>query len=292
VKDAPLRVLITGAGGQLGKALIAAAPAGAVVRSVIHAELDIADPAAVAVVFRDLAPQLVLNAAAFTAVDDAQRSPGAAQRTNATGPEVLAAACATAGAWLTHVSTDYVFDGAQSRPYGTGAKPQPLNVYGHTKLAGETAVLEQLAQASTVVRASWLYSAHGGFAARMLALMQSRPQLSVVADQVGVPTSAHGLAQVLWSLSARRAMGLWHWCDSGVASWYDFAVAIAETAVDLKLLPAAPAITPIASADYPTAAARPPYSVLDKRATEKLLGITAPHWRSALRTTLGELAHA
>ena len=292
MKDAPLRVLITGAGGQLGKALIAATPAGAVVRSVIPAELDIADPAAVAVVFRDLAPQLVLNAAAFTAVDDAQRSPGAAQRTNATGPEVLAAACATAGAWLTHVSTDYVFDGAQSRPYGTGAKPQPLNGYGHTNLAGETAVLEQLPQASTVVRASWRYSAHGGFAARMLALMQSRPQLSVVADQVGVPTSAHGLAQVLWSLSARRAMGLWHWCDSGVASWYDFAVAIAETAVDLKLLPAAPASTPIASADYPTAAARPPYSVLDKRATEKLLGITAPHWRSALRTTLGELAHA
>ena len=292
MKDAPLRVLITGAGGQLGKALIAVAPAGAVVRAVTHAQLDIAEPAAVAVVFRELAPQLVLNAAAFTAVDDAERTPAAAQRTNSTGPQVLAAACATGGTWLTHVSTDYVFDGAQSRPYDTRARPQPLSVYGRTKLAGETAVLEHLPQASTVVRASWLYSAHGGFAARMLALMKNRPQLSIVADQVGAPTSAHGLAQVLWSLSARRATGRWHWCDSGVASWYDFAVAIAETAVELKLLPTAPAITPIASADYPTAAARPPYSVLDKRATETLLGITAPHWRSALRTTLAGLAHA
>jgi dTDP-4-dehydrorhamnose reductase len=292
VTDAPLRVLITGAGGQLGKALVAAAPQGTQLRSLAHVALDIAEPAAVAAVFRDFAPQLVLNAAAFTAVDDAERAPEAAQRTNALGPRVLAAACASAGAWLTHVSTDYVFDGAQNRPYATGAKPQPLNVYGRTKLEGETAVLGQLPQASTVVRASWLYSARGGFAARMLALMKSRPQLSVVSDQIGAPTAAHGLAQVLWSLSARRTVGLCHWCDSGVASWYDFAAAIASIAVDLRLLPVAPTITPIASEDYPTAAARPRYSVLDKRTTERLLGITAPHWSSALRTTLTALAHA
>jgi dTDP-4-dehydrorhamnose reductase len=292
VTDTPLRVLITGAGGQLGRALVAAAPRGTQLRSLAHAALDIAEPAAVAAVFRDFAPQLVLNAAAFTAVDDAERAPEAAQRTNASGPGVLAAACATAGAWLTHVSTDYVFDGGQNRPYGTAAKPQPLNVYGRTKLEGETAVLGQLPQASTVVRASWLYSARGGFAARMLALMTSRPQLSVVSDQIGAPTAADGLAQVLWSVSARRAVGLYHWCDSGVASWYDFAYAIANIAVDLRLLRVAPIITPIASEYYPTAAARPRYSVLDKRTTEKLLGITAPHWSSALRTTLTALAHA
>lgn len=287
---APLRALITGANGQLGRALMAAAPAGTVLRCLTHAELDIADASAVAMALREFSPRLVLNAAAFTAVDAAERFPEAAQRANSAGPAVLAAACARARAWLTHVSTDYVFDGGQSRPYDTSAKPRPLSVYGRSKLEGETAVLKESPQASTVVRASWLYSARGGFAARMLTLMQSRPQLSIVADQIGVPTAASGLAQVLWSISARRTAGLWHWCDAGVASWYDFAVAIAEIAVDLKLLPAAPAITPISSAEYPTAAARPPYSVLDQRATQKLLGITAPHWRRALRTTLGELA--
>lgn len=290
MSDAPLRALVTGANGQLGKALVAAAPAGTLLRCLTHAELDIADAAAVEIVLREFAPRLVLNAAAFTAVDEAERTPATAQRVNSQGPAVLAGACARAGAWLTHVSTDYVFDGGQSRPYDTSAKPHPLSVYGRTKLEGETAVLRESPQGSTVVRASWLYSARGGFAARMLTLMQSRPQLSVVADQIGVPTSASGLAQVLWSLSLRRTAGLWHWCDSGVASWYDFAVAIGELAVELKLLRSAPPITPIASIEYPTAAARPPYSVLDKRATEKLLGISARHWRQALGATLGELA--
>jgi len=290
VTDAPLRALVTGASGQLGKALVAAAPAGTVLRGLTHAELDIAEASAVASALREFSPNLVLNAAAFTAVDEAERLPEAAQRANSSGPAVLAAACVRAGAWLTHVSTDYVFDGGQNRPYDTSTPARPLSVYGRTKLAGETAVHKEAPQGSTVVRASWLYSARGGFAARMLTLMQTRPQLSIVADQIGVPTSASGLAQVLWSLSLRRSAGLWHWCDSGVASWYDFAVATAELAVELQLVRAAPAITPIASVEYPTAAARPAYSVLDKRATEKLLGITAPHWRRALGATLRELA--
>ncbi|HTD11321.1 MAG TPA: dTDP-4-dehydrorhamnose reductase [Steroidobacteraceae bacterium] len=290
MKEAPLRALLTGAHGQLGKALAAAAPPQVVLRGLTHTELDIAEAAAVAAMLRDFAPNLVLNTAAFTAVDEAERAPEAAARANSLGPRVLAQACARTGAWLTHVSTDYVFDGGQSRPYDTSAKPRPLSVYGRTKLEGEIAVLEALPQSSTVVRASWLYSAHGGFAHRMLALMATRPQLSMVADQVGAPTAASGLAAVLWALSVRRTAGLWHWCDSGVASWYDFAVATAEIALDLKLLRTAPLITPIASAEYVTAAARPPYSVLDKRATERLLGITAPHWSQALRTTLEELA--
>jgi dTDP-4-dehydrorhamnose reductase len=188
------------------------------------------------------------------------------------------------------VSTDFVFDGRQGHPYEPAAPANPLSVYGRTKLDGESAVLGELADRCTVVRASWLYSAAGGFALRMLTLMQSRPQLTVVSDQVGAPTHAAGLAGVLWALSERRAAGLWHWCDSGVASRYDFAVAIAEEAVRLKLLPRAPPVTPIGAADYPTAARRPAYSVLDKRATERLLGISAPHWRTALRATLATLS--
>jgi dTDP-4-dehydrorhamnose reductase len=281
-----VRVLLTGAAGQLGRALAAAAPAGLVLKACTHAELDIAEEAAVRAVFADFPPELVLNAAAFTRVDDAEREPDATARANARGPAVLAAACRAAGAWLTHVSTDFVFDGRQSHPYDTAASPAPLSVYGRTKLAGETAVRGELGERSTVVRASWLYSAAGGFAARMLTLMRSRPELRVVSDQVGAPTHAAGLAGAIWALSTRRAAGLWHWCDSGVASWYDFAVAIGEEAVRLKLLPAAPPVTPIGTADYPTAAARPAYSVLDKRATEQLLGVCAPHWRVALRATL------
>ncbi|HVP32213.1 MAG TPA: dTDP-4-dehydrorhamnose reductase [Steroidobacteraceae bacterium] len=285
-----MRVLLTGAGGQLGRALSAAAPAGVTLRACAHAELDIADETAVGALFRDLRPELVINAAAFTRVDDAERAAEAAARANSSGPRTLAAACRAAGAWLTHVSTDFVFDGRQGRPYGPGAEPNPLSVYGRTKLAGERAVLGELGERCAVVRASWLYSAAGGFAARMLSLMRTRPELRVVSDQVGAPTHAAGFAGVLWALTARRAAGLWHWSDSGVASWYDFAVAVGEEALRLKLLPTVPPITPIDTAEYPTPAARPAYSVLDKRATEKLLGVSAPHWRTALRATLAPLA--
>jgi dTDP-4-dehydrorhamnose reductase len=283
-------VLVTGAAGQLGQALAAAAPAGMQLRACSHAELDIAQEAAVRALFADFAPELVINAAAFTRVDDAERDPEAAGRANATGPAVLAGACRAAGAWLTQVSTDFVFDGRQSHPYHSHATPQPLSVYGRTKLAGETAVRGALGEHCAVVRASWLYSAAGGFAGRMLTLMKSRPELRVVSDQVGAPTHAAGLDGTLWAISTRRAAGVWHWCDCGVASWYDFAVAIAEEAVRVGLMPTAPAIVPISTADYPTAAARPAYSVLDKHATEKLLKVIAPHWRVALRATLAGLS--
>lgn len=282
-----MRVLLTGAGGQLGRALRLAAPATAVLRPLGHAELDVADADAIERVFREFAPEAVINAAAFTRVDAAEETPEAAARANAQGPERLASACARHGAWLTHVSTDYVFDGRQGHPYGRDAQPNPLSVYGRTKLEGERAVLRALADRSIVVRASWLYSATGGFLGRMLALMRSRAELSVVSDQLSAPTAASGLATVLWTLTSRRVPGLWHWCDSGCASWYDFAVAIAEEAVRQGLLPTAPAIIAIGTAEYPTPAARPAYSLLDKRPTEQLLGMRAPHWRTALRETLG-----
>jgi dTDP-4-dehydrorhamnose reductase len=151
-------------------------------------------------------------------------------------------------------------------------------------------VARELPSRSTVVRTSWLYAADGrNFLTTMLRLMGSRPQLTIVSDQIGAPTSVTGLAQVLWLLGRRRAAGVFHWCDSGVASWYDFAVAIAEEAVALGVLASSPPILPIPSADYPTAARRPPCSLLDKRDTERLLGVTAPHWRRALRDTLGAL---
>lgn len=287
-----MKVLVTGAGGQLGHALMASAPADISVQGVSHGQLDIADHRAVEALLSELRPGALVNAAGYTRVDDAETEREAAERANAIGPAVLAAACRAAGTWLAHVSTDYVFDGAQSRPYPPAAAPNPLGVYGATKLQGERAVARELPAGSTVLRTSWLYAADGrNFLTTMLRLMRTRPQLSVVSDQIGAPTSVTGLARVLWAFTLQRAAGLYHWCDSGVASWYDFAVAIGEEASSAGLLTAIPPIVPIASSDYPTAARRPPCSLLDKRDTERLLGFTAPHWRCALRETLAALAN-
>jgi dTDP-4-dehydrorhamnose reductase len=284
-------VLITGAGGQLGRMLVALAPGDTDVLGVSHEQLDIADASAVNSLLQEFRPVAIINAAGFTRVDDAERERDAAQLANAIGPAVLAAACSKMGTWLVQVSTDYVFDGEQSRPYTPSAPANPLSVYGITKLEGEQAVTRELPAHSTVVRTSWLYGAHGrNFLNTMLHLMRSRPQLTVVSDQIGAPTSAAGLARVLWALTRRRACGLYHWCDSGVASWYDFAVAISEEAVAMGVLASSPSIVPIASAEYPTAARRPQYSLLDKRDTERLLGISALHWRRALGETLAGIA--
>jgi dTDP-4-dehydrorhamnose reductase len=287
-----VKVLITGAGGQLGRALIAVAPDDTTVRGVSREQLDIADAPAVESALREFRPEVLINAAGFTRVDDAETERAAAERANATGPAVLAAASRRVGAWLVQVSTDYVFDGEQSRPYSPAARTNPLSVYGRTKLQGEQAVARELPSQSTVVRTSWLYAADGrNFLTTMVRLMRSRPQLTVVSDQIGAPTSVTGLAQVLWAFTRRRASGVYHWCDSGVASWYDFAVAIAEEAVSRGVLASSPPILPITTADYPTAARRPPSSLLDKRDTEQLLGLAALHWRRALRETLGALAN-
>ena len=288
-----MKVLITGAGGQLGRALMARVPEQASVRAMTHEQLDIADARAVEAAFGAFRPDVLINAAGFTRVDDAEKEREAARRANATGAAVLAGACRGASSWLVQVSTDYVFDGAQGRPYTADAAPNPLSVYGLTKLEGEQAVAHALPAHSTVLRTSWVYAPDGrNFLTTMLRLMRARSELQVVSDQVGAPTSVTGLAQVLWALAQRRAAGLYHWCDSGAASWYDFAVAIAEEALALGLLAALPAIVPIASAAYPTAARRPTYSLLDKRATEELLGLSAPHWRRALRETLTARAQA
>jgi dTDP-4-dehydrorhamnose reductase len=286
-----VRVLITGAGGQLGGAVIALAPGDVTVLGVSRAELDIADAPAVDSVLRAFRPDAIINAAGFTRVDDAEKERDAAQRANAIGPAVLAAACRSTSTWLVQVSTDYVFDGEQGRPYAPEAPTNPLSVYGITKLHGEQAVTRELPAHSSVVRTSWLYAAHGrNFLTTMLRLMRDRPELTVVSDQIGAPTSVTGLAGVLWAFARRRASGLYHWCDSGVASWYDFAVAIGEEAVSLGVLDSSPTILPITSAEYPTAARRPPYSLLAKHGTERLLGVSALHWRRALRETLRVLA--
>lgn len=286
-----MRVLVAGAGGQLGGALTRTRPEGVEIVALPKADLDIGDRDAVLAAVSRARPALVINAAAYTQVDAAEQDAEAAERINATAVAHLAEACARHGARLVQVSTDYVFDGSANLPYDPGAATNPLGVYGATKRRGEQAALAEAGARALVVRTSWLY-AHDGrnFVTRMLQLMAQRPELGVVVDQVGAPTAAEDLAAALWRLASREVTGLHHWCNSGVASWYDFAVAIGEEALALGLLARVPPIRPIPTSAYPTPARRPAYSVLDKRATEAAAGCEAAHWRAALRGVLGRLA--
>jgi len=285
-----VKVLITGAGGQLGRALVRTAPRAADVTAVSHAELDIADADAVAARVLTGHPDIVINAAAFTQVDAAESDPAGAERANVDGVRALADACQRGGAWLIHVSTDYVFDGARTSPYRPTDAPRPLSVYGHTKWAGECCARATLPHSLTIVRTSWLYSATGrNFVTRMLELMARSSTPRVVNDQVGAPTDAAGLAGLLWKFASSRVAGTYHWSDAGTATWYQFAVAIAEESVSLGLLPRSPEVVPISTAEYPTPARRPRYSVLDRSTTETALGCRATGWRDALKTTLTDI---
>jgi len=283
-----MKVLITGAGGQLGQELLRTAPADAVVTALGSTDCDIGDADSVARAVARHDPQVIINAAGYTAVDKAESEPAAADRVNALGPAHLAAAAGRAR--LLHVSTDFVFDGAQGRPWRTDDRTAPLSAYGRSKLAGESPVLA-LGNRGVVLRTSWVYSRFGGnFVKTMLRLMSSRPEVRVVSDQVGAPTWARGLAGALWHMTGLREVhGLHHWRDAGAASWYDFAVAIAEEAAVLQLLTQPVSVLPIGTADYPTPARRPPYSLLDCTATWQQLGRSPPHWRVQLRAMLLEL---
>lgn len=281
-----MKALVTGANGQVGRALQATAPADAVVIATDMAELDICDADAVAAFVARARPDIIFNAAAYTAVDKAEGDEAAAQRLNADAVAHLAAAARHCGALLAHISTDFVFDGAQGSPYTPNAAPNPLSAYGRTKLAGERAAGAD----ALILRTAWVYSVDGGnFVKTMLRLMAEREELRVVADQIGTPTLATGIATTLWALAGQRRTGMFHHTDSGAASWYDFAVAIHEEALAIGLLPRAVRIVPIATEDYPTPARRPAYSVLDKRATITAIGAPAPHWRDHLRIMLKEL---
>ena len=285
-----MNVLITGAGGQVGRALLSTAPATAKVSSVSHKELDIGDARAVSEYIRLHSPEVIINAAAYTAVDRAESERDVAGRVNGEGPRHLAAAARDSGSRLIHISTDFVFNGAGSVPYRPDDPTGPLSVYGISKLAGEKAVLETLPGRSVVLRTAWVYAAEGtNFVRTMLRVMNANRAVRVVADQVGTPTAAHGLAETLWKIAAETDIeGIHHWTDAGVASWYDFAVAIAEEGASLGLVPDDVNVTPIATADYPTPARRPSYSVLDKTSLTSR-GFVPVHWRKNLRTVLGEI---
>ena len=297
--DSPLKVLVTGANGQLGSELQATCPATITLIPTDYQTLDITQPSHVAAALDEYQPDVIINAAAYTAVDKAESDVERAYAINHLAAQTLAQAVnqtvaersrsGRGGIYLLHVSTDFVFDGLQSTPYFPDSPAKPLGVYGTSKLAGEQAVLEHCPTAA-VVRTAWLYSAYGNnFVKTMLRLMAERDTLGVVADQIGSPTWAATLANTLWSFVAQQPQGILHCADNGVASWYDFAVAIQEEALACGLLSKAIPIKPLRSDEYPTPARRPAFSVMDKRASEALLGYTLPHWRISLRQMLTEL---
>jgi dTDP-4-dehydrorhamnose reductase len=282
-----MRVLVTGANGQLGGALQRTAPAWADVNAIDVEDVDLTDAAMLTARLVVEAPDLIINAAAYTAVDRAEGDEALARAINADAVRVMVEAMAGTGGKVVHVSTDYVFDGAASQPYAPDALRNPQSAYGRTKAEGEDALRAE----DLLVRTAWVYEAGGAnFVRTMIRLMKEREELGVVSDQIGSPTWATGLARTIWGLVERKQTGTFHHSDAGVASWYDFAVAIAEEAHALGLLARIPVIRPITTADYPTPARRPAFSLLDCRATRAALGEEAVHWRTNLRLMLEEEA--
>ena len=282
-----MKVLLTGAAGQLGRALTATAPDGIALEACDRKNCDLTDPVGLSTMLAWTKPDVVINAGAYTKVDLAESEQGLARTINADAVRSIVRVLADTGGRLVHVSTDYVFDGESGRAYRPGDARRPINVYGETKAAGE----DHLREEDLLVRTSWLYApGHGNFVTTMLRLMAEREDMAVVADQIAAPTLAHGLARTIWALLDTGAQGCFHHSDAGVASWYDFAVAIEEEARAAGLLERPVAIRPVASADFPTIAKRPAFSLLDSSATRELLGDGAVHWRTNLRRALQQEA--
>lgn len=282
-----MRVLITGANGQLGGALQRTAPAWADINAIDVEDVDLTDASMLTARLVVEAPDLIINAAAYTAVDKAESDEALARAINADAIATMVEAMASTGGKLVHVSTDYVFDGTASEPYAPGAARNPQSAYGRTKAEGE----DHLRDSDLLVRTAWVYEAGGAnFVRTMIRLMKERDELAVVADQIGSPTWATGLARTIWALAEKDASGIFHHSDDGKASWNEFAVAIAEEAHALGLIPRIPVIRPITSAEYPTPARRPAFSLLDCTATREFLGDAPVPWRENLRLMLNEEA--
>lgn len=291
-----MNIVVIGKNGQLARALERSAPKGVDLSCLGSGDFNIHDEPDVRATLSKLEPQWIINAAAYTAVDKAETDKEAAYALNAEAPQLLAETAKALNADFIHISTDFVFDGKQGSPYKCDQPTNPLNVYGQSKLNGELAVLATLPTAA-IIRTSWVFSEFGNnFVKTMIRLMSERPALNVVDDQIGSPTSATDLAQFIFQVTALRdrPSGILHWTNAGVCSWYDFAVAIQSIALDKGLIKQPCTVTPIPGVAYPTPAARPHYSVLDKQKAWDITA-TARHWQQALNdviTQLEGLTHA
>ncbi|WJI16267.1 dTDP-4-dehydrorhamnose reductase [Pseudoxanthomonas winnipegensis] len=296
-----MTLLLLGANGQVGRELRRAlAPLGEVVCTTRSGTLEdgaaceVADfdrPDSLPALLDRLTPTVVVNAAAYTAVDKAEEDRDAAFCANAESPGALARWCAARGVPLVHYSTDYVFDGQGTAPYAVDAPTAPLGVYGASKLAGEEAVRAAGGQ-HLIFRTAWVYASHGkNFLLTMLRVGAQRDELRVVADQIGTPTSAALIADVTAQVlrQGTKASGTWHLTAAGQTSWHGFAEAIFARAVAAGLLPRAPQVVAIPTSEYPTPARRPAYSCLDTTSLQRDFGIDLPAWETALDSVVAEL---
>jgi dTDP-4-dehydrorhamnose reductase len=288
-----MKLLVLGAGGQVGRELCRREwPVGYHLAAFDRGGVDIAREDSIAAAMQRERPDMVINAAAYTAVDRAESEPDAAWAANCTGPAQLAAGCREAAIPLIHISTDYVFDGSKQGPYREDDPVNPLGVYGRSKEAGDRALREALAE-HVILRTAWVYSAHGhNFVKTMLRLAGERPVLRVVADQTGSPTSAADIAAAIAIVVRRLAAGegrwgTFHFTGGGAVTWHGFAEAIFELAAPWRGPP--PRVEAITTADYPTPARRPTNSVLDCRLIADAFGIVPRPWSEALAEVIREL---
>ncbi len=286
-----MKVVVIGKNGQLAWELARLKTEQVEILCLGREQIDITDIVSLKKTISTLNPDSVINAAAYTAVDLAEKEQETAYLINATAVGNLAQVCSQLSLHLVHVSTDFVFAGESGIPYLPGDTYAPLGVYGASKVEGEKLITQTLPEHSCILRTSWVYSSHGqNFVKTMLKLMIDKPELGIISDQIGSPTYAKGLAEACLYAACYRVIGIHHWTDAGVASWYDFAMAIQEIGLALQLLDKAIPIKAISTKDYPTPAKRPSYSVLDKTSLiEVFSGLSPVHWRKQLNEMMKEL---
>ncbi len=279
-----MKVLITGANGQVARDLIATAPPGMDIQAFSKSDLDITNAENLISIVSSSRPDIFINTAAYTAVDDCESNIDTAWAVNCDSLNNIVSAVNQTGARLLQYSTDYIFDGTSNIPYKPDDNPNPLSVYGNSKLAGEKIIKQKLKTGGLIIRTGWIYSAHGNnFVNTMLRLLESRDSINVVNDQVGTPTWSRSLAQASWQLLARNnGITTYHYSDSGSCNWYEFARVIKSYALGGKILSKAAEICPTTSEKYNAPAKRPKYSVLDCHETWNTLGYIPDDWKVAL----------
>ncbi|MDB9372869.1 dTDP-4-dehydrorhamnose reductase [Nodularia sphaerocarpa] len=283
-------ILLLGSNGQVGQELEKILSPKHQIISLARPKIDLTQPDNLRQIIREIQPQIIINAAAYTAVDKAETEPELATAINTTAPQIIAEESQKLGSFLIHFSTDYVFDGQQTHPYQESDKTNPLGVYGKTKRAGEIAI-EQTHSHHIILRTAWVYGTYGkgNFVKTMLRLGKERSEIGVVTDQIGSPTWAQDIADAIAHIIPQltpEIAGIYHYTNSGVISWYDFAVAIFEEAQQLGFPLTPPKVIPITTAEYPTLARRPAYPVLACGKISQVLGTYPPHWRQRLRLML------